>query len=139
MLRSADAAGRVAPQDGEKLIDAGFVREMKAKPTSPVWRSDEATGATYTLKLTAAGAKAVKEAEEANAASRRSKPSVEAQRAAPSPVAVRPAKTAIRNQTQIRRPVRRSGRTPSARRAPAARSPKSSPCSNARAARRSPK
>jgi Protein of unknown function (DUF3489) len=44
---------------GEKLIEAGIVREVKAKPSSPVWRRDDETGSSFALKLTAAGAKAI--------------------------------------------------------------------------------
>ena len=42
-----------------KLISAGLVREIKAKGGGPAWRRDEATGQSYALKLTAAGAKAI--------------------------------------------------------------------------------
>ena len=41
-----------------KLISAGFVKEVKAKASDPIWRRDE-SGASYALKLTAAGAKAI--------------------------------------------------------------------------------
>jgi Protein of unknown function (DUF3489) len=44
---------------GERLIEAGIVREVKAKPSSPVWRRDDETGSSFALKLTAAGAKAI--------------------------------------------------------------------------------
>ena len=44
---------------GEVLISAGFVREVKAKGSCPVWRHDGKTGAAIALKLSAAGAKAV--------------------------------------------------------------------------------
>ena len=42
-----------------KLLEAGLVREIKAKAGAPVWQRDETTGRTYALKLTAAGAKAI--------------------------------------------------------------------------------
>ncbi len=42
----------------EKLIEAGLVREVKAKPLSPVWRHDDQSGSAFALKLTAAGTKA---------------------------------------------------------------------------------
>ena len=42
----------------EKLIEAGLVREVRAKPGMPVWRREEETGIEYSLKLTAAGARA---------------------------------------------------------------------------------
>src|SRR5271169_5238623 len=44
---------------GEKLIAAGLAREVKAKPSSPVWRRDSESGIGYALKLTVAGAKAI--------------------------------------------------------------------------------
>jgi len=42
-----------------KLLAADLVREIKAKPTMPVWRRDEDAGRAFSLKLTAAGVKAV--------------------------------------------------------------------------------
>ena len=42
---------------GGKLISAGLVKEVRAKASDPIWRRDE--GASYALKLTAAGAKAI--------------------------------------------------------------------------------
>lgn len=42
-----------------KLIEAGFVREVKAKGDAPVWRRDEEAHGDYALKLTAAGLKAI--------------------------------------------------------------------------------
>ncbi len=41
-----------------KLIDAGWVKEIKARNGAPVWRKDAASGEAYTLKLTAMGLKA---------------------------------------------------------------------------------
>ncbi len=49
------AAHRVAA----RLIAAGFVREIRAKPELPAWRRDEGAGLAHSLKLTAAGAKAI--------------------------------------------------------------------------------
>jgi hypothetical protein len=49
------AAHRVA----SKLIAAGLVREIRAKPELPAWRRDEGAGLAYSLKLTAGGAKAI--------------------------------------------------------------------------------
>jgi Protein of unknown function (DUF3489) len=48
----------------DKLIEAGFVREVKAKASSPVWRRDDEGDAAYSLKLTTAGVKAAREFEE---------------------------------------------------------------------------
>ena len=49
--------GATAQKVASKLISAGFVKEVKAKASDPIWRWDE--GASYALKLTAAGAKAI--------------------------------------------------------------------------------
>ena len=51
------AAGPRGPSP--KLLEAGLVKEIRAKGDAPIWRRDEETGQTYKLKLTAAGAKAV--------------------------------------------------------------------------------
>src|ERR1700692_1931120 len=42
-----------------KLIEAGLVREVKAKKRAPVWRRDEEAHCDYALKLTATGLKAI--------------------------------------------------------------------------------
>ena len=42
-----------------KLLEAGLLKEIKAKAGAPIWRRDDETGLTYALKLTAAGAKAI--------------------------------------------------------------------------------
>ena len=49
--------GATAQKVASKLISAGFVKEVKAKASDPIWRRDER--ASYALKLTAAGAKAI--------------------------------------------------------------------------------
>jgi hypothetical protein len=49
--------GATAQKVARKLISAGLVKEVKAKASDPIWRRDE--GASYALKLTAAGAKAI--------------------------------------------------------------------------------
>jgi hypothetical protein len=51
--------GDTAQKVARKLISAGFVKEVKAKASDPIWRRDEESGASYALKLTAAGAKAI--------------------------------------------------------------------------------
>jgi hypothetical protein len=51
--------GGAAQKVASKLISAGFVKEVKAKASNPIWRRDEESGASYALKLTAAGAKAI--------------------------------------------------------------------------------
>ena len=42
-----------------KLLEAGLVKEIRAKAGAPIWRRDDETGQTYALKLTAAGTKAI--------------------------------------------------------------------------------
>jgi hypothetical protein len=51
--------GSAAQKVTAKLVDGGLVKEIKAKPEAPVWRRDEQTGQSFSLKLTAAGARAV--------------------------------------------------------------------------------
>src|SRR5271165_606760 len=47
-----------------KLISVGLVKEIRAKAGAPVWRRDDDAGLSYSLKLTAAGAKAIDESGE---------------------------------------------------------------------------
>jgi hypothetical protein len=42
-----------------KLLEAGIVKEIRARAGAPIWRRDEEKGRTYALKLTAAGVKAI--------------------------------------------------------------------------------
>ena len=42
-----------------KLLEAGLVKEIRARTGAPIWRRDDETRQTYALKLTAAGAKAI--------------------------------------------------------------------------------
>jgi hypothetical protein len=42
-----------------RLLEAGIVKEIRAKTRAPIWRRDEEKGHTYALKLTAAGVKAI--------------------------------------------------------------------------------
>src|ERR1700733_13954460 len=51
--------GATALKVSSKLISAGFVKEVKAKASDPIWRRDQESGGSYALKLTAAGAKAI--------------------------------------------------------------------------------
>jgi hypothetical protein len=51
--------GATAQKVASKLISASFVKEVKAKASDPIWRRDKESGASYALKLTAAGAKAI--------------------------------------------------------------------------------
>jgi len=36
-----------------KLLEAGLLKEIRAKAGAPIWRRDDETGQTYVLKLTA--------------------------------------------------------------------------------------
>jgi hypothetical protein len=51
--------GGAAKRVATKLLTIGFVREIKAKAESPVWRRDQEADQAYALKLTAAGLKAI--------------------------------------------------------------------------------
>ena len=42
-----------------KLLEEGLVREVRARKDAPVWRRDEDTGQAFSLRLTAAGLKAI--------------------------------------------------------------------------------
>lgn len=48
-----------AKRPAAKLIDAGWLKEIKAKLGAPVWRTDEETATAYSLKLTSAGLKVI--------------------------------------------------------------------------------
>jgi len=51
--------GGAAQKVAVKLLDAGLVREIKARAGMAIWRRDEEAGQAYSLKLTAAGLKAI--------------------------------------------------------------------------------
>jgi hypothetical protein len=51
--------GGAAQKVAKKLISVGLAKEIKAKSDNPIWRRDEESGASYALKLTPAGAKAI--------------------------------------------------------------------------------
>lgn len=53
------AKGAMLRKAADKLKEAGLVREVRAKPDMPVWRRENETGHDYSLKLTAAGARAI--------------------------------------------------------------------------------
>jgi hypothetical protein len=59
LIAPANLKGGAVQKVAAKLIEAGLVKEIKAKPGAPVWRQDEGAGQSYTLKLTAAGVKAL--------------------------------------------------------------------------------
>src|SRR5271157_3421019 len=59
LVASPTLKGGAAQKVASKLISTGLVKEVKAKSADPIWRRDEESGASYALKLTAAGAKAI--------------------------------------------------------------------------------
>ncbi len=61
LLLTAPKGARLAQarKAAAKLIEAGLVREVKAKKGAPVWRRDEEAPCDYALKLTATGLKAI--------------------------------------------------------------------------------
>ena len=63
---SGDLKGSAARAFATKLIDAGLVREIRAKDGLPVWRVDKKAEQNYSLKLTAIGIKAAAEQQDAN-------------------------------------------------------------------------
>ena len=48
-----------AKKSAAKMIEAGWLKEIKAKPGAPIWRTDDATGTAYSLKLTTTGLKVI--------------------------------------------------------------------------------
>jgi hypothetical protein len=57
--RSRSPRGNAAQKLAEKLVSAGLVREIRSKAGAPVWRRDDEAEQSYSLKLTAAGLKAI--------------------------------------------------------------------------------
>jgi hypothetical protein len=51
--------GAVKQKVASKLLAAGLAREVKTKMGMAVWRRDEGVGETYSLKLAAAGVRAI--------------------------------------------------------------------------------
>jgi hypothetical protein len=58
LQQPGNARGAVMKSLAAKLIDAGWVKEVKASNGALVWRRDVATGGAYALKLTTKGLKA---------------------------------------------------------------------------------
>jgi Protein of unknown function (DUF3489) len=56
--------GGAAQKVAAKLITEGLAKEIKAKVGAPIWRRDGENNQAYSLKLSAAGAKAVATSEE---------------------------------------------------------------------------
>ncbi len=59
LIASSNLEGSAAQKSANKLIAAGFVKEIEAEAGAPVWRRDDAARQSYALKLTAAGAKEI--------------------------------------------------------------------------------
>ena len=59
LIAPKNLKGGAAQKVAAKLLAAGLVREIKAKTRMAIWRHDEETGRAYSLKLTAAGLKAI--------------------------------------------------------------------------------
>ncbi len=55
------AGARLGPakKAAAKLLEQGFVREIRARKDAPVWGRDDDTDQAFTLKLTAAGLRAI--------------------------------------------------------------------------------
>lgn len=51
--------GGAAQKVAAKLLAAGLVKEIKAKPEMAIWRRDDEAGQSFSLRLTAAGLKAI--------------------------------------------------------------------------------
>jgi len=59
LIAPKNLKGGAAQKVAAKLLAAGLVRGIKAKTGMAIWRRDEETGQPYSLKLTAAGLKAI--------------------------------------------------------------------------------
>jgi DNA-binding MarR family transcriptional regulator len=59
LIAAPNLKGAAAQKIARKLIDAGLVREVRAKAGAPVWRRDGDAGFSYALRLTTAGTNAI--------------------------------------------------------------------------------
>jgi hypothetical protein len=59
LIAPKNLKGGAAQKVAAKLLAAGLAREINARGGMPVWRRDEEVGQAYSLKLTAAGLKAI--------------------------------------------------------------------------------
>jgi hypothetical protein len=66
LRRTAKARGAPTKAFISKLIEAGWVKEMKAPKGAPVWRRDKASSEGFALKLTPKGMKAIGPASDAS-------------------------------------------------------------------------
>ena len=81
--------GSVAQKVAAKLVAAGLAKETGARADMAVWRRDETTGRGYSLKLTAAGAKAIGSNEIAPSREPREEGGAPNRAAAPTPITPR--------------------------------------------------
>ena len=51
--------GGASQKIAAKLLAAGLVKEIKAKPGMAIWRREDEAGQSFSLKLTAAGLRAI--------------------------------------------------------------------------------
>lgn len=77
------ARGAAARAIADKLIGAGWAKEMMALNGAPIWRTDGARGTAFSLKLTAKGLKVVAGSREESAGSAKASVRVVAEKAAP--------------------------------------------------------
>lgn len=59
LVAQSTLKGAAAQKVARKLITAGLAKEIRTKSNDPIWRRNEESGASYTLRLTTAGAKAI--------------------------------------------------------------------------------
>jgi hypothetical protein len=64
LVLPSNLKGGAAQKVAAKLTAEGLVKEIKAKAGAPIWRRDDESDQAYSLKLSAAGAKAVATSEE---------------------------------------------------------------------------
>lgn len=118
------------------VIGAGLAREIRAKETSPIWRTDAATGRTYTLKLTTKGEGAIAKTEPEASSS----PKIAAKRPdalATAEAGKRPRPSSRAAGAPTRKALRQTIRTPARSPVRTRSSPSSSASSRATGARRS--
>jgi hypothetical protein len=59
LVLQSNLKGATAQKIATKLIAEGFAKEIKAKVGAPIWHRDSENDQAYSLKLSAAGAKAI--------------------------------------------------------------------------------
>lgn len=59
LVASPNLRGSAAQKVAAKLVAAGLAKEVRAEAGTPVWRRGEQAGQSFSLKLTAVGAKAI--------------------------------------------------------------------------------